>query len=400
MKKSMLCAGLMTILSATVYAEDSSKSMNVNAGQTMSGPINAQSNSTVLQEAENVIADTPKATDQSEYKGSTKQPDPSSKPVAPTPGKSSSLAKPHKKQQLASAAKKTIKASRHASAASTTVAPATSATTPATTTATPAAGATTPATSTATSATGAATPATSTATPATGAATPATSTATPATGAATPATSTATPAANTATPATGTTTPAAGTTTPAGATIPAVGGTATSTVTAPQPLNCNYRIPAETAHIEQTIVMKWAEKAAEQSFDFDHSTIDSQLSSLKSCYTEQGWQGFNDALQKSGNLNAIKSQQLMVSSMVNGESKVVEIKDNQWKVIIPMQVVYQNDKEKLTQPLTVNLVVGRKISGDLGIMQMIAIPRQTTTSSSTGATQPAPENTATPQTHQ
>ncbi|KTD38682.1 IcmL-like protein, partial [Legionella nautarum] len=223
--------------------------------------------------------------------------------------------------------------------------------------------------------------------------TPASSTATPAAGATTPASSTATPAAGATTPASSTATPAAG------ATTPAVGGASTSTVAVPQPLNCNYRIPAETTHIEQTIVMKWAEKAAEQSFDFDHNTIDNQLASLKSCYTEQGWQGFNDALQKSGNLNAIKSQQLMVSSMVNGESKVIEIKDNQWKVIIPMQVVYQNDKEKLTQPLTVNLVVGRKISGDLGIMQMIAIPRQTATSPTTGA-QPTQENTTTPQTHQ
>ncbi|NSL17842.1 DotI/IcmL/TraM family protein [Tatlockia micdadei] len=143
--------------------------------------------------------------------------------------------------------------------------------------------------------------------------------------------------------------------------------------------------------------MKWAEKAAEQSFDFDYNTMDSQLAALKSCYTEQGWQGFNDALQKSGNLNAIKSQQLTVSSMVNGESKITELKDNQWKVIIPMQVVYQNDKEKLTQPLTVNLVVGRKISGDLGIMQMIAIPSQTT---STGNEAPTTGSTATPTTQQ
>ncbi len=41
----------------------------------------------------------------------------------------------------------------------------------------------------------------------------------------------------------------------------------------------------------------------------------------------------------------------------------------------PLQVVYQNDKEKLTQLLTVDVLIGRKISGDLGIMQMIAAPR-------------------------
>jgi hypothetical protein len=201
-------------------------------------------------------------------------------------------------------------------------------------------------------------PAPGTQTPATGAQAPATSTQAPATGTQAPATGTQAPATGTQAPATGTKTPAA-------------------VVTKPQPLNCSYRIPADTTHIEQTIVKKWAEKAAEQSFEFDFKTIDNQISKLKSCYTDQGWQGFNDALEKSGNLNAIKSQQLTVSSMVNGESKVTDIKENQWKVTIPMQVVYQNDKEKLTQPLTVDLVVGRKVSGDLGIIQMIAIPRQT-----------------------
>ncbi|MDI9818150.1 MULTISPECIES: DotI/IcmL/TraM family protein [unclassified Legionella] len=162
----------------------------------------------------------------------------------------------------------------------------------------------------------------------------------------------------------------------------------------PQPIDCNYRIPAETAQIEQGLVMKWAEKAATQSFDFDHNNIDTQLSALKTCYTEQGWQGFYDALQKSGNLNAIKSQHLMVSSMVSGQGQVTEAKDNQWKVTLPLQVVYQNNNEKLTQTLTVNLVIGRKVSGDLGIMQMIAIPHhipQTTVPAPATVTQPAPQ---------
>lgn len=147
-------------------------------------------------------------------------------------------------------------------------------------------------------------------------------------------------------------------------------------VTPPKPLDCNFHIPPETTRIEQTVVLKWAEKAATQSFDLDHNLIDKQLTDLKACYTEQGWQSFNDALEKSGNLNAIKTQQLVVSSMPNGEGTINEIKDNQWKVSLPIQVVYQNEKQKLTQPLMIDLVISRKVSGDLGIMQMIAVPKQ------------------------
>lgn len=153
----------------------------------------------------------------------------------------------------------------------------------------------------------------------------------------------------------------------------------------PQTIDCQYRIPAETTNIEQSLISTWAKKAAVQSFEFNPATIDEELGVLKACYTEQGWQGFNDALQKSGNINAIKTQHLTVNSQVDGEIAITPTKDNQWKVTVPMQVVYQNDKEKLTQLLSVDLLIGRKISGDLGIMQMIATPRPTVSQ------QPQPE---------
>ncbi|KTC86320.1 DotI/IcmL family type IV secretion protein [Legionella brunensis] len=187
-------------------------------------------------------------------------------------------------------------------------------------------------------------------------------------------------------------------TTPTATPQPTTPNTATTVVTQPvtppKPIDCNYHIPASTTKIDQALVMKWAEKATAQSFDFDYTTMDTQLAALKACYTDLGWQGFTDALQKSGNLNAIKSQQLMVSSMINGAGQISEVKDNQWKISLPLQVVYQNNKEKLTQSLTINLVIGRKISGDLGIMQMIAIPRTNTTpASSTSSTSATPAQT-------
>ncbi|MDP1602929.1 MAG: DotI/IcmL family type IV secretion protein [Legionella sp.] len=166
-----------------------------------------------------------------------------------------------------------------------------------------------------------------------------------------------------------------------------------------QPIDCNYRIPAETARVEQSLVTQWAEKATQQSFDFDHGTMDQQLTTLKACYTEQGWQSFNDALQKSGNMHAIQTQKLMVNGLVDGKSIITEIKENQWKLTIPLQVVYQNEKEKLTQLLSVDLIVGRKTSGDLGIMQIIASPRvaahpaakvTNTTTTTTTTTAPTP----------
>ena len=139
---------------------------------------------------------------------------------------------------------------------------------------------------------------------------------------------------------------------------------------------CQYHLADKAAPVETSVIMTFSEKATEQSFTFDPQTIDIQLTALKDCFTDQGWQSFNDALQKSGNVAAIKEQKLSVSSMVDGQISTASPKDNQWKVTVPLQVVYQNDKEKLTQLLNVELLVGRKPSGDLGIMQMIASPRK------------------------
>lgn len=173
----------------------------------------------------------------------------------------------------------------------------------------------------------------------------------------------------------GTMQPIPATPTPPGQNLPSV-----NPAPAPDaPINCEYKISPDTKTIDQALVMKWAEKAVSQAFDFNPNNLDSQLQKLQPCFTEQGWTGFNTALQKSGNLEAIKSQKLTVSSQVMGQVAITEAKDNQWKINLPLQVVYQNDQEKVTQLLSVDVTIGRKITGDLGITQMIAAPRGTVT---------------------
>lgn len=158
-------------------------------------------------------------------------------------------------------------------------------------------------------------------------------------------------------------------------TIKSEASTASTSTTNTNTMNCDYKIPAKTM-VEKPMVAAWAKNAITQTFTFSAPTLETQLSALKNCFTDQGWQGFNVALQKSGNLDAIKSQQLMVSSLLQGEPVFIEEKDNQWRVSAPIQVVYQNTKEKITQKLEVTLLIARKPSGDLGIVQMIAEPEK------------------------
>lgn len=158
-------------------------------------------------------------------------------------------------------------------------------------------------------------------------------------------------------------------------------------------MNCSYKIPEEMKKIDQSLVITWSEKALSQAFDFDPNNLETQLQNLQACFTDQGWSGFNSALQKSGNIEAIKSKKLTVSSQIDGQVVVLEAKDNQWKMNVPLHVIYQNDKEKVTQLLSVDLTVGRKTNGDFGITQMIAAPRGTVTLEPSA--NPAPNPSAT-----
>ncbi|WP_051131810.1 DotI/IcmL family type IV secretion protein [Legionella tunisiensis] len=140
----------------------------------------------------------------------------------------------------------------------------------------------------------------------------------------------------------------------------------------PAVINCDYNISTGTTSLDQAFVLSWAEYAAMQSFRFNSESIDTQLQQLQSCFTEEGWIEFKTAMYKSGNIEAIKTLQLTMSSEINGHAQLLESNNNQWKITLPLKVLYQSDKGKVGQIININLTVGRKITGDLGIRRMVA----------------------------
>ncbi len=152
----------------------------------------------------------------------------------------------------------------------------------------------------------------------------------------------------------------------------------------PPAIDCQYKLSENTDTVEQTLLSTWAENAAVQSFQFNPKNLKTELDTLKHCYTEQGWKGFNEALKTSGNLEAIEKNQLTVTSRVSGTAKVQNIKEKQWKISVPLKVTYQNKDKQLLQSLNVELLIAlNKKSGTFGIMQVIAVPEQKNTAAKT-----------------
>ncbi|HAZ7574136.1 DotI/IcmL family type IV secretion protein [Legionella sp. PATHC032] len=137
-------------------------------------------------------------------------------------------------------------------------------------------------------------------------------------------------------------------------------------------VSCRYKIPEETIKTDKNVILQWAEYAATQSFAFDFTAIESQMSKLQSCYTENGWVEFNSAMMKSGNIEAIKMQRLTMTSEINGVAEFLESRENQWIIALPLKVTYKNDTTRVSQLLNIQLTVGKKINGELGVIQLIA----------------------------
>lgn len=141
-------------------------------------------------------------------------------------------------------------------------------------------------------------------------------------------------------------------------------------------IDCHYQFAKDLTTIDPSVVEIWSKHAAIQLFTLNNSELKQQLDELKLCFTDQGWQGFNTAFEKSGNLEAIKTRQLSVFASQQGHVTMEVNKDNQWKVAIPLHVTYQNKDNKIEQTLMVNLLITRKPSGSLGILQVIATPQK------------------------
>ncbi len=128
--------------------------------------------------------------------------------------------------------------------------------------------------------------------------------------------------------------------------------------------------------IDVSTIQAWAQEAAIQLFSVEKGKLDDHLKNLEDhCFTSTGYASFIEALKVSKNLDAINSLQLAVSSSVDKtdvkDNKMKIVSKNMWRVTVPLTVVYQNDKNKLTQSMSVDITV-TKTNDKLGIEQVIA----------------------------
>lgn len=140
-------------------------------------------------------------------------------------------------------------------------------------------------------------------------------------------------------------------------------------------LGCTTNLPDTTEPEKIRFVKTWSAYVAQKSFAFKHDSMDNQLKQLQFCYSKAGWTQFSEALKKSNNINLISSNQLMANTQIIGPIQVNHHPQYQsWTAVVPLRVVYQNQKQKISQEINVHLTINQLRNNQLAVIQIVGKP--------------------------
>jgi hypothetical protein len=140
-------------------------------------------------------------------------------------------------------------------------------------------------------------------------------------------------------------------------------------------VTCSSLIPASPSENRRKFVKKWSAYVAKQAFALNYSTVEFDIQQIKDCFSDEGWTNFKSALDHSGNIPMIKTNLLTSTVQIIDPIAIQHIKDeSRWEIDVPMQIVYQNEKKKMTQMISVHLNIAELSSRRLSILQIMGNP--------------------------
>lgn len=127
-------------------------------------------------------------------------------------------------------------------------------------------------------------------------------------------------------------------------------------------------------------VLSWTSDSITKAYTFSFANYRQELQTVRPSFTSTGWQGFERALEESGNLKAVIDNMFVTTAVPRGAPVIVSegLIDGRyaWRVEVPIVVTYQSANTRTTQDLLVTAIVVRRTELEhprgLGIAQLIA----------------------------
>lgn len=149
---------------------------------------------------------------------------------------------------------------------------------------------------------------------------------------------------------------------------------------APSAVECASRVPLAEPNMSTARAGAWFALAAADVYSFSFADYRKELTAASADFTPEGWQGFQEALKQSGNLQTVLDQKLVVGAVPTGVpfavSQGVVGGRWTWTFEMPLLVVYQSATGLTRQNLALTGVLTRQpecLNPDgLGIKTLVA----------------------------
>lgn len=126
-------------------------------------------------------------------------------------------------------------------------------------------------------------------------------------------------------------------------------------------------------------VLNWVTEVVTKSYSMSFANYAQQLSDIKSNFTDAGWRGYEQALERGGFIERLLSQQYVTTAVPNQAPVIVaEGLVNGvygWRLQVPLTVTFQSASANTSQTIQVEVTVVRRPETEnpkgLGIAQIV-----------------------------
>lgn len=119
------------------------------------------------------------------------------------------------------------------------------------------------------------------------------------------------------------------------------------------------QVPLGLANHDDQYIVDWTIDAVTRLYSFDFVNYRHQFQDAKRNMTTVGWQSFEDAMQRSGNFNAVLGNKYVTTAVPTGPGRIVNKGDvmgrHAWRVEFPMLIDYRSSaRDREGAPRTTN----------------------------------------------
>ena len=141
-------------------------------------------------------------------------------------------------------------------------------------------------------------------------------------------------------------------------------------------IHCDSMMPNTSDQAKKDYISKWSAFISKQAFTIPSTNINQHLERIHSCFSNEGWTEYSNAMKRSGNINLIITKKYSGTSSIEG---IITISHNigskLWETNTPLYIVYQNKESRVLQRVFVHLRINELNDGRLRIVQIVGIPR-------------------------